>query len=473
MESTRLDAVFIFYKCPEGTHQNTEIGARTLMDRRSFSQMVVGMLGASTVTFSSAQSTKPMGKPDRMQPALHLETLRQQYRKDLFEDYLPFHERYVVDHQFGGFMCTVLPNGDRVADDKPTWYQSRGMWVYSFLYNNFGREQKYLDIAQGAYKLIERSRPHQPDEFWPKVMQRDGSPKGPPDPELYGDMFIAEGLAELSKATGEKRYWEDAKQIVLKCVRRYDRDDYNPKIGQTYLGPDARPFPGARIEGVWMVIIRTTTQMLEMRPDPELEALSHRATDALLNHHFNPRFRLLNELINHDLSRPTNEYEQLVYAGHAIETLWMVLYEAIRRSDKQLFNQASELFRRHCDVARDRVYGGLLRNLTNVDQNAWTLDKTLFPHQEALTGSICLIEHTGDPWALNFYPELYEYTRTKFSMQSIGSPLWQVIGDRQVTMNPKMTRAENYHQPRFLMLNLLALDRMIKRNGMPLPISQP
>jgi len=141
--------------------------------------------------------------------------------------------------------------------------------------------------------------------------------------------------------------------------------------------------------------------------------------------------------MNHDLSRPENEYSQLVYAGHAIETLWMILYEALRRSDNNLFDRGAELFQKHCEVARDRVYEGLLRNLKNVDQNDWTLDKTLFPHQEALTGALCLVEHTGDVWAADFYSELFEYTRTKFSMRSIGSPLWQVAGDRQVTLNPK------------------------------------
>jgi N-acylglucosamine 2-epimerase len=55
-------------------------------------------------------------------------------------------------------------------------------------------------------------------------------------------------------------------------------------------------------------------------------------------------------------------------------------------------------------------------------------------------------------------------------MEQIGSALWQVIGDRQVTLDPQMTRAENYHQPRFLMLNLLAIERMIKRNGVPLRV---
>lgn len=217
-----------------------------------------------------------------------------------------------------------------------------------------------------------------------------------------------------------------------------------------------------------MVFIRTLSQMLAMRPDTELRAITDRSVDALLNHHLNPRFNLLNELMNHDLSRPHNEYEQLVYAGHAIETLWMIMYEARRRSDRRLFDRAAALFQRHCEVAKDRVYGGLFRNLKNVDENAWTLDKTLFPQQEALIGSLCLIEETGNPWAIEFYRDLDRYVREKFPMRSLHSPLWQVAGNRQVDPTPDMTRAENYHQPRFLMLNLLAAERLLASNGRPL-----
>jgi N-acylglucosamine 2-epimerase len=128
-----------------------------------------------------------------------------------------------------------------------------------------------------------------------------------------------------------------------------------------------------------------------------------------------------------------------------------------------LFDRAAAVFQRHCEVSRDRVYGGLLRNLRNVDTNDWTLDKTLFPHQEALIGSLLMIEQTGDVWARDFYATLDEYTRAHFPMKKIGSPLWQVIGDRQMTLTPDMARAENYHHARFLMLNLLATERLIQR----------
>ena len=104
--------------------------------------------------------------------------------------------------------------------------------------------------------MIERSRPRNGEDSWPRALQRDGSPDGPPDTEVYSDLFIAEGMAEFSKAASEKRYWEEAKQIVLKCVRRYDSPDYQPSIGKTYLGPNARPFPGARVLGANEAAVR-------------------------------------------------------------------------------------------------------------------------------------------------------------------------------------------------------------------------
>lgn len=432
------------------------------MSRRAFDQSLI-----TAPVLLRLNKSKSMPRSLSESNSLNFVSMRDQYRKDIFTDYLPFIEKFVIDREYGGFHCSVRPNGELVSGSKRAWFEGRGTWVFSFLYNNIAKEQKYLDVAARSIELIQRSKPKDPNEFWPKVLNRDGSPDGGPDTEVYGDMFIAEGLAEFSQASGESKYWDEAREIVLKCVRLYDRPDYHPTIGQTYLSPGARDFPGARIEGVWMVLIRTCSQMLARHPDPELLAIVDRSIDALLNHHFNPRFQLLNELMNHDLSRPGNEYEQLVYAGHAIETLWMILYEARRRNDIKMFDRTATMFRRHCDVAKDRVYGGLFRNLTNVDQNAWTLDKTLFPQQEALIGSLCLIEETGDSWAVEFYIELDRYVRAKFPMRSLHSPLWQVAGNRQVDLTPDMTRAENYHQPRFLMLNLLATERLIARKGKP------
>lgn len=390
---------------------------------------------------------------------LPFDDLRHQYEADLFDRYLPFLDRHVVDHRHGGFLCHTTPFGERISTTKRIWYQGRGLWVYSFLYNNFGRESRYLDIARRTLDLILVSRPAEPSESWPIEVDELGQPTTPPDPEIYSDLFVAEGLAEFSLATGDEDWRRQSVELIHRSLRRYDQPDYFPAIGETYLGPGAPPLPGARILGAWMVLLRLTTQMLRARHDDGLEAISNRALDAILSHHLNPRFELLNELLNHDLSLPDNEYGQLVYAGHAVETLWMVMDEALRRRDPALFDRAASLFRRHVELAWDHVYGGLYCNLRHVDNNTWKLDKVLFPQQEALIGLLMLVEHRGDAWAAGRFYQLNAWAHEKYPLTAHGSPLWQITANRFVDFTPGATRVENYHHPRFLMLNLLALRR--------------
>jgi N-acylglucosamine 2-epimerase len=440
------------------------------MNRRKFfetSARLGGLLTLSSEVSGQINNTKKSSKQVTPLAGMLLKELREKYRRDLFDDFLPFMDRYVIDHELGGFMCNADFTGERVNDNKSSWFEGRGTWVYAFLYNNLAREKKYLEVARRSIEFTLKIKPTGEDALWDREVTRDGSKTVlAASGEIYGDLFIAEGFAEYSKATGEKEYWEMAKQLVLKCVRLYDRADYRPVIGQTYLGKDARPFPGARIQGVWMVLIRVVTQMLEMRPDAELEKLAARAVDAVLNYHFNPDFRLNNELLNHDLSRPKNEYAQLVYTGHGIETLWMMLFEAERRKDKKLFNIFSDRFRRHVEVAWDDVYGGVFRNLINVEQNLWTLDKVLWAQEEVLIGSLFIFERTGLGWARTMFDQTYRYVIDTYPLKKYGSPLWMYAGNRQVEFEEfksRPKRVENYHHPRHLMLNLIAIERMIKR----------
>jgi N-acylglucosamine 2-epimerase len=448
------------------------------MNRRHF--LGVSASGAAASFFEGRQVAAPpregwqdgrsgnsVTQTNGLLAGMTLQGLRDLYHHDLFEDYLPFMDRYVIDHEYGGFLCDTDYDGTRGDTRKMIWFEGRGTWVYSFLYNNLTHDPRHLEVARRSIELIMKSRPKD-DNLWPRDFTREGTPLSEPPTEVYGDLFVAEGLAEYAMATKEQQYWDLAKNILFKCIRIYDRPDYRPDIGRTYLGPEAKLFPGARIQGVWMVLIRLATQMLRSASDPDLNAVADRCLEAVLKYHYNPAFALNNELLNHDLSRPTDEYEELVYTGHSIETLWMLLDEAVRRRAAETFRTIAERFRRHVEVAWDDVYDGVFRNLQNVDENRWSLDKVLWAQEEVLVGSLLCVEHTGTPWAKDLFARAHAYVRAKYPLKSHGSPLWMYASDRQVTFEafrkmPK--RVEHYHHARHLMLNLLCLTRMIDRGG--------
>jgi len=403
---------------------------------------------------------------------LSLKSLHDAYSGYLFDDFLPFMEKYVIDHTYGGFMCNTDLTGAHMNTKKDTWTEGRGIWVYSFLYRHFGQDEKYLAVARNSLNLILKTKPPN-DDLWPASVSREGVALTPSSKEIAGDVLVAEGLSEYAYATGEWKYWNVAKEIILKCWKIYNTPTYAPDIVAGYQGPKPLPFPGAKIQAIAMLMIVTINNMLESKEDPDLEQIISECTDAVIAKHFNPEFGLNNELLNHDYSRPINELAQFVYTGIANETLWPIMKRAMKLKDVQLYQVAAERFKRHVEVAWDDVYGGVFRSLNNVDKNLWEVDvlcKVLWAQQEVLNGIVLLIEQTGDRWAKDeWFGKMYTYLVDRFLLKQRGYPLWITGGDRKVTFDPHTYHSsiENYHLPRHLMLTYLALDRMSASNGTP------
>lgn len=419
----------------------------------------VGTPGCNVVKSGTAGTVATGYAFSDSQGELLLSGLREKYRSDLFDKFLPNMDSLVVDHEYGGFNCSVdIVTRKRLGTNKSAWFEGRGLWTYSFLYNNLEKDDRYLEIARKSKDLILKLKPSD-NSFWPTSFTREGKAlSGPGD--IYTGLFIAEGLAEYAKASGEREYRDLAKKVVMACLERFDSPDYDYYVA--YLNSEAPKVPAPRVVGHWMVFLRAATQMLQDGPDPDIEKLADRCMDALLNHHLNPEYQLFNEVLNHDFSRPQNQFGDFAYMGHGIETCWMMMFEAARRKDQQLFNRTAEVFKRHVIVAHDGVYGGYFRSLDSVVNNVWKVDKVLWLQEEVLIGTLFLAEHTGDGWAQNCFKQTFAYVNENFDRP--GYAFWPAAGDRSMKEHQK-TRAEHYHHPRHLMLNLLSLNRMIARKG--------
>ncbi|MFC1607643.1 AGE family epimerase/isomerase [Candidatus Latescibacterota bacterium] len=394
-----------------------------------------------------------------------LEELRAQYRYYLFEDFLPFHDRYVIDHEHGGFMCNTDRDGTHISTNKSAWYEGRGSWTYSFLYNNIDNNPKHLETARKSVEFILRHKPSG-DDMWPRSYTRDGKAIDKPESHVYGDCFVAAGIAEYAKAVGDDTYWNLAKDILLKCVRIYDRDDYCPNPAGGMLGPDIPPLTGARMLSEWMVFLWVAMPLLDYKSDPDVEEIVSRCFEAVLDCHYNPQFDLVNEYLNHDLSHTGNAYDQYVPPATVMETLWMILNEAVRRKDKTIFQKTTERYKRHMEVGWDDVYDGVFMNCYHVDNNIWDSDrKGLWGQVEPLNGLQLIVEHSGDEWAKDWFSKAHSYVLEKWPCEQYGFPLWLDYTDRKVTFETHTNRAELYHYPRFLMLNLLSTERIMQRGG--------
>jgi mannose/cellobiose epimerase-like protein (N-acyl-D-glucosamine 2-epimerase family) len=387
------------------------------------------------------------------------QTLRSRFHHELFERFLPAMDKYCIDHEYGGFMCDFnISTRQLTSTNKRTWYQGRGIWVYSYLFNNFRKDETYLKIAKRAIDFILKLRPNG-KVFWDTNYTREGN-KMSDSGDIYGNLFVAEGLAEYAKASGETKYFDIAKEIIFNCVDRYDEQDYVYDISYV---PGKPKISGPRVLGHWMILLSISSQILaHWKNDTDFKALSDRCIDAIMNGHMNKEFHLLNEVVNHDFSVPQNEFADFLVIGHSMETLVFVMEEAVSRRDIHLYKRSRDAFKRHVDVAADKLYGGYFEVLFNANTYHWSLSKSAWCQQEISRGALLMIEHEGGTWERTCFTDLDKYMQAKMARPDFA--FWTFGGERKVE-KPNLTILEHYHTPRYLMRSLLAFDRLIARRG--------
>lgn len=424
----------------------------------------LGIIGTGTLAATFVSGDVSAAQEDLTQAIsrisdLNLKKLRETYKEALFGKFIPNMDSLVVDHELGGFMCSVdILTRKLLNTNKRAWFEGRGIWTYSFLYNNLEKNPRYLEIARKSKDFILKLLPSD-GSFYISGFTKEGKPLADTEGDIYGNLFVAEGLAEYSKASGEKKYLDQAKEIILKAVERYDRPDFS------YAYKAENRVAGPRILGHWMILLSLTTQILRQGQDLQIQALADRCVDAIMNHHLNSEYRLLNEALAHDLGPLSDPVaSQFGDIGHGCETLAFVMNYAVLRKDAVLFKKASAEFKRHVNAAWDDVYGGHFHVLENVSTNTWALNKVRWLQEEILIGALILIEHTADHWALNCFAQTEAYIRKNYVRPEYAFVIDS--GDRKMEKHSQV-RAEHYHYPRQLMVSILAIDRIISRGEKP------
>lgn len=403
---------------------------------------------------------------------LTLEELRDDYRNRIFNLYLPFWEKGGYDSELGGFMCELDDDGKVVNDEKYIWYQARGIWVYSFLYNNFGKEGKYLDIAGKTRDFMVRNM-YPGKGIWRESVDRRGNPvestvSQGSSSDIYGALFSAAGLIELFKANHSRDDLTIALDSIAASVEAYESPDYNGIIVQ---GINQK---GLRTVGHSFMLVWILGNLLSFHEDRKLEELQNEHINHILNDFWNPEYGISNENLYHDYSRLPG-FETVMYTGHYLETLWMVLHEALRRHDAGMFETVKKRIRRLIEMTWDYVFEGMCTEEYYVFSREGRCQgpdsglKVMWAHTELLIAAMMILEHTGETWALEWYGRGRDYCLR--TMANTGNGVWRQAVDRYGNdmKRPEISiyRKDNFHQIRYMMMNCLSLERMIRNRRKP------
>ncbi|MFC1552651.1 AGE family epimerase/isomerase, partial [Candidatus Latescibacterota bacterium] len=407
------------------------------MKRRQFltTAAAAGLTGALTASSGPAvpKTSFTPSSIDRLPDSISgmsLTELREDYRARLFDGYIPFWDKGGFDAENGGFMCELYDDGTVQNDEKFIWYQGRAVWVYAYLYNNFGRDPRYLEIAEKTRDFMEKFM-YSGNGMWLESVDRNGkkvaSTGQGSGSDIYGAMFASAGLIELYKAAGNEQDLELAKNSIWTSMKRYNDPGYD---GVGISGSDAT---GLRSQGHSFMTVWPLTQLLSFHDDSALEALQREHVGHIVNDFWNPDYGIVNETLFHDYSRIPG-HEATMAPGHSLETLWMVMYDAIRIKDRALFDTCKNRIRRLIEMNWDYVYEGWGTNSFRVFASEKvsrgpSFDvKNMWAHTEILVACMTVLEYTGEVWAKEWYERAREYSiRT---MANTGHGVWRQAVDR-------------------------------------------
>ncbi len=365
---------------------------------------------------------------------LTLQELRDFHRKELDEDYLGYWKEHGIDWEFGGVMpyrelMKGMPYLAKHYYLKQMYFQGRAIWTFSYLYNHFGQNEQYLEIARHTkdfiYKYARNDDYSWASELTPegKVLQKHS--------DIDGDYYVALGLTEYYKATGD----EEALDTALKTVYAVNKRILSPDF--MYYGAwDASVYePGTKFLGIWVHFLNTLIPLAIVTHDARVERIAQMCIRNITELHWRPELGRFVEMLDKNYQPLREQHNDSLW--HSVQAAWMCMREALRIGDRGLFMDTMEMGRKQLDRAY-AAYESIDISAPLEELPRWG------PLEDYMVFTLLAIEHTHAPWALYWFDKLF-----RFAYQ-------------------RPDRFEQYdllHQPRRLFFSIQMLDRMIGRNG--------
>jgi len=339
---------------------------------------------------------------------VYFKTLAKQYHDELFEQVIPFWERYSMDESQGGYFTCLDRRGSVFDTDKFLWLQAREVWTFSMLYNRQEKKARWLDIAaHGAKFLMQHGR--DADGNWYFALNQRGNPLVQPY-NIFSDCFAAMALSQYALASGDAQ----AKDVALQTDRNILRRQDNPKGKYSKVVPGARPLKSL---GLPMILANLSLEMEWMLEPNVLQDALDQCVGAVTTEFLDADRGLLFENISPEGSHPDCFDGRLINPGHGIEAMWFIMDIAQRRHDADLTAKAIDVILNTLEYAWDKDYGGIFYFMDAQGKPPQQLEwdqKLWWVHLEALVALAMGYAATGSEACEQWFHRVHEYTWSHF-----------------------------------------------------------
>ena len=334
----------------------------------------------------------------------------------LMNDFVSFWETHSVDKEYGGYLCGFDRDGELFYEDKSVWQQGRGLWMFSKLYNEFGKKQIWLEAAKSGYDFINKYCFSEDKHMYFRVT-RDGKPLVLRR-YYFSEAFAVMGYAEYYKATGLEEAKLRAVELYNLMVRYYTTPGYFPPK----VNPKTRSNKG---HSIVMIMMNVSQCMREIDDNPIYDKMIDKALDAILNVFIKEDKKALLETVGKNGEFIDTPEGRFINPGHSMETAWFIMKEAIRRKDRNIMEKAIKVtewsLTRGWDKEKDGIFYFVDLDNKPVLSLEWDM-KLFWVHCEAMIALTYSYWYTKDEKYIKDFERIFEYVNKYF--KDPGHPEW-------------------------------------------------
>lgn len=384
-----------------------------------------------------------------------IDQLYEFYKDYLFENCLPFWLKNSLDHKYGGYLTCLDREGGVYNSDKSVWFQGRGAWMFSRLYNTVERRQEWLDAAKSGYDFLTEHCFDKDGRMFFTVTQ-DGRPLQKRR-YMFSETFAVMACAEYSKAGGDGNALKKAWQIYDMVMDLY----YNPGRLEPKINPETRAVKSLALP---MILLNTTQTLREIDNNPRLDKVAHELAETIFRDFYKPGEKALFETVGLKGERLDSPQGRCINPGHSIEAAWFIIHEGRHRNERGFIDKALKVLDWSMELGWDKAHGGLLYFADiegkPAEQLEWDM-KLWWPHTEALYALLLAHHITGDSKYEAWYETIHEWSFSHFGDKTFGEWFGYLHRDGTVSNALKGSLWKGpFHLPRALLLNIELLEEM-------------